>query len=108
MKKFTFALAMLLMLCMTQVHAQQPNCANDNMVVAKVNSYTNRGWTEFSREYYQVAYLVAPTPPYLIGTLEVKLFGPYCGPACTPGVEVLRFNATVVNNNGNCVWNLEN
>ncbi|HEX2900486.1 MAG TPA: hypothetical protein VHS96_12265, partial [Bacteroidia bacterium] len=67
-----------------------------------------QGYTQVSNRFYHIAYLVAPTPPYLLGTLEITFVGPYCGPACTPAIRVERFDASVQNSNGNCVWKLGN
>ncbi len=96
----------LMVLGLSQVYAQQPSCSNDNGLNSKIAGIVNRGFTEISREYYQIAYLVAPTPPYLLGTLVVQFVGPYCGPACTPIIRTEYFNARVNNDNGACIWEL--
>lgn len=104
MKKAIGIFCLFLFLGAASAFAQAPSCSNDASVDARISAIENQGFTEINREWYQVAYLIAPTPPYLTGTLEVTFVGPYCGPACTPALRVERWDATVTNNNGNCVW----
>jgi hypothetical protein len=106
MKKVFTLFALLTVLVAGKAMAQLPNCSNNNGLESKIQSIVNQGFTETNRELYQVAYLVAPEPPYLTATLEVTFVGPYCGPACTPAIRVERYDAVVVNNNGGCVWQL--
>lgn len=106
MKKIFVLFSFLMVLGLSQVFAQAPVCNNQNGLDNKIAAIVNQGWTEVSREYYQIAYLVAPTAPFLLGTLVVQFVGPYCGPACTPGIRTESYNARVNNDNGVCVWEL--
>jgi hypothetical protein len=104
MKKLIGLFAFLLVLAASQAQAQAPSCSNDNGLNARIAAIEQQGFTEINRQWFQVLYLVAPTPPYLNGTLEITFVGPYCGPACTPAIRVERFDNFITNNQGNCVW----
>lgn len=106
MKKILFVFGLFMALGLARSFAQAPSCSNDNGLNARIAAIENQGYTEISRQYYQVNYLIAPEPPYLTGTLEIVFVGPYCGPACTPAILVETFDAIVTNDRGNCVWNL--
>lgn len=106
MKKALFLFSMFLLIGVSKGYSQQPACSNDNGLNARIAAIVNQGFTEIDRQYFQVAYLVAPTPPYLTGTLQVTFVGPFCGIACTPIIRTESFDVKVTNNNGNCVWNV--
>lgn len=96
-----------MVLGLSQGFAQTPPvCNNDNGLNNKIAAIVNQGYSEISREYFEINYFAAPTPPYLLGTLVVTFVGPYCGPACTPALRTESYNARVTNYNGNCVWEL--
>jgi hypothetical protein len=107
MKKVLGVFSCLMVLGMSQLFAQtQPSCNNDNGLNSKIAAIVNQGYTEINREYFEINYLVAPTAPYLLGTLQVTFVGPYCGPACTPALRIENYDARVNNDNGACVWEL--
>lgn len=106
MKKFALLLVFGCLFLAGKAFAQMPNCSNDNGLASKIASIENQGYTIIDQELYQVAYLIAPEPPYLTATLEVTFVGPYCGPACTPALRVERYDAWIVNDNGACRWDL--
>lgn len=109
MKKLLLLSGIFMLLGVAGLRAQTlPSCSNNNGLESRIDAIERTGFTEINRTVYYVAYLVAPTPPYLTATLEVTFVGDYCGPACTPAIRTETFDAWVQNNNGTCVWHLGN
>lgn len=88
----------------SNAQSSAPSCSNDNGLEGRINGIENSGWVEISRNFYPVLYLVAPEPPYLLGTLEI-VFGKDCAPgeACPEIAMLYREDAWQISQN-TCVW----
>jgi len=85
-----------------------PSCVNDNGLEGRIDRVEAQGWREISRDFVYINYLVEPTPPYLIGYLQVA-FEKDCaaGEPC-PAIALLYMeDATQVNQNV-CHWSPSN
>lgn len=105
MKKTLVTFGLTLM-CATGAFAQStpPSCQNDNGLEGRIDGIEAGGWVEISRTFYPVLYKIAPTPPYLIGTMEI-LFGKACDPGepCPEIAKLYREDAIQQSQN-TCVW----
>jgi len=108
MKKAIFS-GLFMVACAFSASAQsQPSCVNDNGLEARINSIEAQGWKEISRDFSYVYYFAEPTPPYLIGSLQV-VFGRDCadGEPCPEIALLYREDATQINQNV-CRWSPDN
>jgi len=104
MKKAIFS-GLFMVACAFAASAQsQPSCVNDNGLEGRINGIEASGWEEVGRTFVYVNYLVEPTPPYLIGTLQVA-FQPACDPfePCPKILKLYLEDATQQTQN-NCIW----
>jgi hypothetical protein len=106
MKKLLFLLVPILMVLTARVSAQVtlPSCNNSAALENRIDAIEHQGWREVSREFVYINYFVAPTPPYVIGTLYVT-FAVDCpvGQAC-PAIAMLYQEEAVQISENACVW----
>lgn len=103
MKNLVLFLA-LTCLGLVSAQAQTVSGCNEAVINASIQANAGQGWALQSKEFTSINYLVQPDAPYITG-FWIVTYTPDCEPLepCPRILKAERFDAIIVNENGNCV-----